>query len=137
MTKTTVIRSLTFAAMLGAASPGAAALGNATKDQLLAAYNDNTLYLETFSYEFASYYDADGTARGRGWNLIGEERGSATWHVTDAGLFCVQWHNDWAGGNENCYTVQLSGKESIFTHVSGEGGKSRTFVILAGNPYSL
>lgn len=118
-----------------AAMPGA---GNASKDEIVASYPGNTLYEETSFYQFAGYYAADGTARGRGWNWLGEERSAGKWRVTDDGHFCMQWERkDWGDGKEICYTVELDGDKTALIHIPGNGGEDRRFTILEGNPYDL
>ncbi len=134
-------RIIASALVLLAAAPVAAAapsVDKASKDQIVASYDGNTLYQETSYYEFAGYYDANGTARGRGWSWLGEERSAGEWHVTDDGKFCMRWdRKDWGGGNENCYTVELQGDKTSLIHIAGEGSEDRTFTILKGNPYDL
>lgn len=110
----------------------------ASKDQIVTAYDGNTLYQETSWYEFAGYYNADGTAHGRGWSWLGEETSTGRWQVKDDGLFCMTWDRDnWGGGAENCYRVEIQGDKTTIIHVSGDGGEDRSFTIKKGNPYQL
>jgi len=131
-------RAISILAVVAWAATTAAVPAVAGKDRILSAYAGNTLYEDAPSYQWAGFYDRDGTARARGWTLLGGEDATGEWRVTDAGLFCIKWNReDWAGGNENCYKVEISGKKTIQLHVSGKGGGDRTLVIKSGNPYKL
>ena len=128
------ISILAFAAMAG----GAKSAAYATKNEIVGAYDGNTLYEDASWYEFAGYYNADGTVRGRGWNWMGEETSGGEWHVNDDGKFCVRWdRKNWGDGEENCYTVELDGEKTRIVHTSGSGGEDRSFIIKKGNPYQL
>ena len=134
MCKTIAYGLILLAAPVAAADTGAITAG---KDQIVASYDGNTLYEDGSYYEFAGFYNADGTARGRGWNLLGEERSTGKWRVTDDGKFCMQWdRKDWGRGEESCYTVQLQGDKTSLIHIAG-GDDDRNFTILKGNPYNL
>jgi Protein of unknown function (DUF995) len=125
---------LSFCAIVG----GAKSAAFATKNEIVSAYDGNTLYQETSWYEFAGYYHADGTVRGRGWNWMGEETSAGEWRVSDDGRFCVRWNRkDWGDGEENCYNVELNGDKTQIIHIAGSGGEDRNFVIKKGNPYQL
>jgi hypothetical protein len=131
----TVLALAGWAVLSAAVTPGAAI---ASKDQIVAAYAGNTLYEDAPTYEWAAFYDPDGKARGRGWNLLGSETAEGAWRVTDVGLFCVTWNRkNWAGGTENCYRIEIAGKQTVLQHVSGEADGDRTLVIKNGNPYNL
>lgn len=122
--------------LAGAATPTAAVV--ATKDQVLKAYAGNTLYEDAPTYEWAAFYDPDGEARGKGWNLLGSQTSEGHWRVTENGLFCIKWdRKNWAGGAENCYKIELAGSQTELTHVSGPDGGDRKLVIKDGNPYKL
>jgi len=128
----------TLFAILAWAGLTAAAPPLATKDQILAAYAGNTLFEDAPTYNWAAFYEPQGTARGRGWNWLGGESATGRWRVTDDGLFCVTWDREnWAGGTENCYQVKISGEKTEHVHVSGETGGDHTLVIKSGNPYDL
>ena len=130
-----ILIAVAATALTAAATPSATI---ATKAQIVAAYAGNTLYEDAPTYEWAAFYDPDGKARGKGWNLLGSQTADGEWRVTDDGLFCVRWNRrNWAGGTENCYKIELAGNETMLKHVSGPEDSDRTLVIKDGNPYHL
>ena len=129
---------LILAAMMATAGAGAKAATHPSKNEIMSAYAGNTLYEDGSWYEFAGLYKADGTIDARGWNMLGEERSGGTWRITKDGEVCMTWERkNWALGKENCYSVEIDGNKTSMTHVSGEGGESRSFIIKPGNPYNL
>ncbi len=95
------------------------------------------------TWEYAGFHRAtnsqDGTMTGRVWWPEGEEIAAGVWEVTDAGLYCRTWQNNWGDGRRGCFRVSRDGDTLVFDHVSGASGDAArySYRLLPGNPQGL
>jgi hypothetical protein len=60
------------------------------------------------------------------------EDAAGVWRVTEDGLYCRTWNNDWAGGREGCFSVTRNGDALTIDHVSGAAGEAASYTYSLG-----
>ncbi|MEL6266246.1 MAG: hypothetical protein AAFR52_11475 [Pseudomonadota bacterium] len=111
-----------------------------TADEVAALVVGNTLYTASDRWRHHSYYAPDGTAAGRTTWDGGEESASAVWEISEDGLWCRDWDNDWGGGEHGCQAVYPAGDGDYwFIYRRGSHGETKDFkvTVLEGNPEAL
>ena len=142
------LKHLIAAAALGATLAGCASTSDEmaekgiapmTADQLEATFPGNTAYIKGSGWEWAGYYADDGTIRGRSWWSGGEETATASYEITDDGLICRDWDNNWGSGGYGCSRYYQDGDKIVYDAVSGSKGKypTGTLTVSEGNSYGL
>ena len=110
-----------------------------TADELRTTLPGNSVYERGDTWEYTGYLRSDGTLFGRSWWDGGEETATGKWEITDEGLYCRDWDNDWGGGGYGCLRMYRDGDKIVYDWASGSKGKNPTGTMLPvkGNAFDL
>ena len=110
-----------------------------TAEELRTTITGNSFYQRGDGWEWAGYFKPDGTATGRAWGSWGEVVANGTWDITDDGLQCEDWENEWGGDGRGCSHWYQDGDLIVYDHVSGSKGQEPTGTLKfsEGNAYNL
>ena len=78
--------------------------------QATALLSGNTAYGEEESYNWRTYFGADGTLRGRRWGDSGQQTDQGTWEITAENQLCTQWQTAWDDRKRACFEVYKDGE---------------------------
>jgi hypothetical protein len=78
-------------------------------------------------WEYTNAHQPDGTMTGTIRWSKGSEVTRGTWDISDEGLHCRQWDNQWGDGEIGCFRVRRNGQSLVFTHVSGSSGEAEQY----------
>ncbi|MEO1776217.1 MAG: hypothetical protein AAFS07_14820 [Pseudomonadota bacterium] len=111
-----------------------------TGPEVSALVSGNTLSTKGDGWTHDTFIDASGRLTGRAvWNG-GSETADGVWEVTEDGLYCRDWENDWAGGGYGCSRVYPAGDGGHwFIYANGSRGEvTEIYVTVSeGNTQSL
>lgn len=103
------------------ADGGATQLSAAEVIQLM---SDATYRVSGAGFDFVGYNRIGGSMIGRTTAGGSSETAGGVWSVNDEGLFCREWNNDWAGGEEGCFAIYNDGGQYVAVHRTGSVGSN-------------
>lgn len=108
-------------------------------DEIRKLFSGVTIRREGGGWVWYGYYAPDGSLRGRAEWTGGGQTGTGHWEISEDGLLCREWDNNWGGGGYGCSRIYRYGDQIIQVHARGSAGRFRKsrLTLLQGNPQGL